>query len=99
MVIGYCPCSSDVPTPPEPPQLPDGDNPLYRAGTALQAGNAPISVYSTDLDGNGSNDLAVANWYSNDLSILRSNGDGTFQGAVNYSAGDGPRSLFSTDLT
>jgi hypothetical protein len=43
-------------------------------------------VVSSDLDGDGDNDLAVANTNSHNASILKNNGDGTFQPAVNYSA-------------
>ena len=35
------------------------------------AGSSPTSVYASDLDGDGDNDLAVANYYSNSVSILR----------------------------
>jgi len=37
--------------------------------------------------------LAVANYYSNNVSILPSNGDGTFQPPVNYAVGTNPVSL------
>ena len=34
-------------------------------------------------------DLAVANDWSDNVSVLLGNGDGSFQSAVNYGAGDG----------
>jgi hypothetical protein len=40
----------------------------------------------------------VANSGSNNVSVLLNNGDGTFQEAVNYGAGDGPNSVFAVDL-
>jgi hypothetical protein len=40
----------------------------------------------------------VANSYSLNVSVLLNNGDGTFQQAVNYGAGGGPRSVFAADL-
>ncbi len=59
----------------------------------------PYSVFSADLDGDGDNDLAVANLNSpNIVSILLNNGDGTFANRVDYTAGDGPISVFSADL-
>jgi hypothetical protein len=43
-------------------------------------------------------DLAVANYGSANVSVLLGNGDGTFQGAVNYGAGDRPASVAIGDL-
>ena len=48
--------------------------------------------------GDGDNDMATANRFSSDVSILLNNGDGTFQSAVNYAAGDSPWSVFSVDF-
>jgi outer membrane protein assembly factor BamB/6-phosphogluconolactonase (cycloisomerase 2 family) len=62
------------------------------------AGHNPSSVFCADLDGDTYPDLAVANEYSDSVSILKNNGDGTFQSAVNYGAGDGPYSVFCADL-
>lgn len=62
------------------------------------AGSEPWSVFCADLDGDGNLDLAVANLASNDVSIFRNNGDGTFGDPVNYATGDNPRSVFCVDL-
>ena len=40
-----------------------------------------------DFTGDGRTDLAVANFYDNDVSILLGNGDGTFQSPVTYAVG------------
>ena len=42
-------------------------------------GGEPNSVFSIDLDGDGDKDLATANRWSDNVSILKNNGDGTFQ--------------------
>ncbi len=42
--------------------------------------------------------MAVANCYSGNVSILKNNGDGTFQTKVDYAAGYGPYSVFCADL-
>jgi hypothetical protein len=62
------------------------------------AGVGPRSVFCADLDGDTDLDLAVANGASNNVSILKNNGNGTFQSAVNYGAGDYPFSVFCADL-
>jgi len=62
------------------------------------AGGQPHSVFSADLDGDGDLDLAVANYLSNNVSILKNNGDGTYQSAVNHGAGGWPTSVFCADL-
>jgi hypothetical protein len=61
-------------------------------------GNHPYSVFSADLDGDGDYDLAVLNSGSNDVLILKNNGDGTFISAGNCGVGSAPVSVFSTDL-
>ncbi len=63
-----------------------------------EAGDGPMSVFCADLDGDSDLDLAVANWYSDSVSILKNNGDETFQLDSNYAVGDGPRSVFCADL-
>jgi PKD repeat protein len=63
-----------------------------------EAGAYPISVFCGDLDGDGDLDLAVANAWSDNVSILKNNGDGTFQPKVDYGAGSVPTSVFCADL-
>jgi outer membrane protein assembly factor BamB len=63
-----------------------------------ETGNRPLSVFCSNLDGDGDLDLAVANYYSDNVSILKNNGDGTFQSKVDYGAGDGPSYVFCADL-
>jgi hypothetical protein len=59
---------------------------------------APYSVFCADLDGDGDLDLAVANYDSDNVSILKNNGDGTFQPKEDYETGNGPFSVFCADL-
>ncbi|MGB2803941.1 MAG: FG-GAP-like repeat-containing protein [Candidatus Zixiibacteriota bacterium] len=63
-----------------------------------EAGDSPYSVFCADLDGDSDMDLAVANAGSDNVSILKNIGDGTFQIKVDYGAGDQPRSVFCADL-
>ncbi len=78
---------------PEPP-------PMIEFSTAVDysAGNAPQAVIAADMDGDSSHDLVLANFSSDNISLLKNTGDGTFVAAVNYAAGDGPRSLCAADL-
>ena len=61
-------------------------------------GDWPISIFAVDLDADGDNDLAISNHQSNNISILRNNGDGTFQTAVDYGVGVWPNSVYAVDL-
>ena len=62
----------------------------FNAPVNYAADSSPVSVFAADLDGDGDADLAVANNDSDNVSVLKNNGDGTFAAAVNYAAGDGP---------
>jgi hypothetical protein len=42
--------------------------------------------------------LAVANLYSDNVTVLLNNGNGTFGTPANYGAGDSPTSVFSNDF-
>src|SRR5439155_4821028 len=61
---------------------------------------SPLSVAVGDLNGDGVPDLAVANDRSNDVSVLRGTGDGTFQAAVDVPlpAGSNPSSVAVGDF-
>jgi hypothetical protein len=61
-------------------------------------GASPKSVVAADLDGDGDQDLAVANWGSNDVSVLKNNGDGTYAPAASYVTGQFAASVFAADL-
>jgi hypothetical protein len=61
-------------------------------------GNSPISVAVADLNGDGKPDLATANWFSDDVSVLLNQGNGTFAAAVNYGADSYPISVAAADL-
>ncbi len=62
------------------------------------AGADPSAAAVGDFNGDGKLDLAVANYSSNDVSVLLGNGDGTFQSAVNYGAGAQPLSVAIGDF-
>ncbi len=62
--------------------------------------SAPLSVAVADVNGDGKPDLIVANSNTNNVSVLLGNGDinGTFQSAVNYSAGTDPQYVVAGDF-
>ena len=68
------------------------------AGRRFLAGRSPAGVALGDLNGDGDIDLAVANHYSQTVSILPGNGDGTFGTALNCGTGHDPMGLAAADL-
>ncbi len=70
----------------------------FAAAVDYDAGTTPRSVVATDLDGDGSLDLVVANYASHTISVLLGNGDGTFTDQATYTTGEGPRSVIAADL-
>ena len=73
-------------------------DPLFIARRDYGTGDRPFSFFAADLDSDGDSELAVANWNSDNVSILRNNGDGSFAAAVNYSAKDYPYSVCPAGL-
>src|SRR5438309_859185 len=61
-------------------------------------GANPRSVAVGDFNGDGAQDLAVANRGSNDVSVLLGNGDGTFQATPSIGAGTAPYSVSIGDF-
>jgi len=61
-------------------------------------GEFPLFVAVGDFNGDGVQDLAVANGNSNNVSVLLGNGDGSFQGARNFGVGVFPRSVAVGDF-
>src|SRR5262249_97265 len=64
----------------------------------LGARLCPHAVAFGYFNGDGIPDLAVANVFSNTVSVLLGNGDGTFQRARNFGVGVGPASVAVGDF-
>ncbi len=68
------------------------------ASPSSTVGTNPAAVVSGDFNGDGKADLAVANYGSNSLSILKGNGDGTFTAAASPAVGRIPIALAIGDF-
>ena len=71
---------------------------IFGGPTAYTVGPQLESVAIGDLDGDGWPDLAVGNTFSDDVSVLLNNGDGTLAPAVSYPTGDRAQSVAIGDL-
>ena len=60
----------------------------FSAATNFAAGDYPYSVAVGDFNGDGKQDLAVANFSSGNVSILLGDGTGNFSAPTNFGAGD-----------
>ena len=72
--------------------------PSFAAAVTYAVGESPMGVTVADFNGDGRKDIATANYFSSDVSILLGNGNGTFQNAVNYPSAALPSHITATDL-
>src|ERR1700719_2022414 len=77
-----------------PSSLPSTSVPAF----SLNQEREGVSMGMGDFNGDGNQDLVVANNNSNDVSILLGNGDGTFQPNVDFGAGTVPNSVAVGDF-
>ncbi len=68
------------------------------ARTDYAAGLQPIASTSADIDWDGDQDLAVASFGSNSVSVRLNDGAGNFGAAVDYPVGLGPYDVVFTDV-
>jgi len=74
----------------------------FAAAVNFSVGTSPQSITSADFDGDGKFDLAVANWSSNNVSVLLNStplpGTASFGAAANFAAGTNPVYITSADF-
>jgi hypothetical protein len=70
----------------------------FRRGDTYKLGKGPESLAATDLDGDGSADLAIADVSSDAVSVLLNARDGSFRPRRDYRTGGSPQALASADL-
>ncbi len=77
----------------------NGDG-TFRAPALIQlpTGFSPAAVAATDLNGDGHEDLVVADQGHNTISVFLGKGDGTFQNRTDYPTGNAPVSVAFGDL-
>ena len=71
----------------------------FVARTDFLVGQGPSAVATADLNADGKLDLVTSNEFSNSVSVLLGNGDGTFQPAVSYPVGANPIAVSIGDFT
>src|ERR1700687_5519836 len=67
-----------------------GQDASFEGARNFDVGAGPQSVALGDFNGDGLQDLVVANVDSNSVSVLLGNGDGSFQTGRNFTTGDNP---------
>ncbi|QMS87191.1 DUF4347 domain-containing protein [Nostoc edaphicum CCNP1411] len=70
----------------------------FATASNFSVGSNPSSVTVGDFDKDGNLDLAVANFDSNDVSVLLGNGSGGFGAAANFGVGNSPNSVTVGDF-
>lgn len=85
--------------PPPPPCTPAPDNTVAFTRVDVPAGSGPWGLGVADLDGNGTLDLAVADYGSNAVTTLSGDGAGGFAAGVSHPSGASPVSMAIGDVT
>src|ERR1043166_5302983 len=70
----------------------------FSAATNFPAGSSPYSVAVGDFNGDGKQDLAVANYFADKVSILLGDGTGNLSAPASFSAGTSPLSVAAGDF-
>jgi len=78
--------------------LPNPNGYSVQSSTAVSCGTGPQWAAIVHLDGDEHADLVTANYITNNVSVIRSNGAGGFLPKVDYAMGAGPYTVEAHDL-
>ncbi len=70
---------------------------FQQSGT-IAAGSGPLAIVTGNFTGSGLLDLAVADEYTGDVSVLLNDGNGTFPNLVSYPVGSVPEAIVAGDF-
>src|SRR5207244_4474105 len=73
-------------------------NGTFQNAVNYAAGSRPVYVAVADLDGDGKQDLVVANEFTTNVLVLLGNGDGSFQSAASYTVDPDPYGVAVADF-
>jgi hypothetical protein len=76
----------------------DCTTPSFGTTTSFPVGDKPRALTSADFNHDGRMDLAVANFESNNVSILLGDGQGAFESQTTLGAGDSPTDIIAGDV-
>ncbi len=74
------------------------DSGVFDTRSEFTAGDSPKDVLTADFNEDGTMDIATANVFSNNVSILIGSGSGSFATKVDYSTGTNPNAILSDDF-
>jgi hypothetical protein len=97
ITIGLASCGSDS-TSPLPAANQEPHVPSFDEHADYAAGDYPYALASSDFDGDGTDDIAVANKAGSFITILINDGNAVFQAAGQHSVGRWPESICTADL-
>lgn len=84
--------------PQTPPNEPGPPNRFFQSRLSYAAGVQPFVVAPADLNGDGRQDIAVANFGDGTVSVLLATPEGGFAARVDYLVGTQPVAIIATDL-